>query len=275
MGGFKHTNVGSSTANGEYVEHSQLATLSSDMLIIIAAINASIAAIETVGTAKVFFGNVAPDKFIFIPNSPATLVRADYPDLFDLLVTDSGYVATNFTVTIASPGVVTSAGHGFTGGEIVRLTTTGALPTGLNTTTDYFVKYINANTFNLSLTDGGASIITTGSQSPTHSYLRSDWGLGDGSTTFNIPWIDVGELPVQAAYEKNAGKHTDGIVKTHTHNVSSTIYSVFQTVGGGSEHATIWQGTGTQTNTSTGVSGASAQNLSAGTYAKWILKVLA
>lgn len=73
------------------------------------------------------------------------------------------------TLTIASPCVVTLTGHGFSGGERVSITTTGALPTGLTATSTYFVKYINANTFNLSLTSGGANINTSGTQSGTHT----------------------------------------------------------------------------------------------------------
>ena len=73
------------------------------------------------------------------------------------------------TMTIASPCVVTWTGHGFAGGEEISFTTTGALPTGLTAGTVYFVKFINANTFNVSATSGGANINTSGSQSGVHS----------------------------------------------------------------------------------------------------------
>ena len=62
------------------------------------------------------------------------------------------------TLTLASPGVVTKAGHGFVGGEQVSLSTTGALPTGLVANTTYYVKYIDANKFNLSATLNGTNI---------------------------------------------------------------------------------------------------------------------
>lgn len=73
------------------------------------------------------------------------------------------------TMTIASPCVVTFAGHGFSGGEEIRFTTTGALPTGITANTHYFVNYINVNTFNLAATAGGANINTSGTQSGTHT----------------------------------------------------------------------------------------------------------
>lgn len=121
----------------------------------------------------------------------AAVSRSTYSALFAALVTSAGYTAQTFTVTIAAPAVVTRASHGFVGGERLRLSTTGALPTGLNTSTDYFVIFVDANTFRLASSAAnaiaGTAITTTGSQSGTHSYLRSDWGLGDGSTTFNIP----------------------------------------------------------------------------------------
>lgn len=122
----------------------------------------------------------------------AAISRATYPTLFQKLVTDMAYSLQTFTVTIATPAVVTSAGHGFTGGERLRLSTTGTLPTGLDTATDYFVWYIDANTFRLQTMSNilaGTFVNTSGAQSGTHSYLRSLWGLGDGSTTFNIPDI--------------------------------------------------------------------------------------
>jgi len=73
------------------------------------------------------------------------------------------------TTPIASPGIVTLASHGFSGGEQVRFLTTGTLPTGITAGTVYYVKYINANTFNIATTAGGTSINFTGSTSGTHT----------------------------------------------------------------------------------------------------------
>jgi hypothetical protein len=82
----------------------------------------------------------------------------------------SAATTNTFTVTIASPGVFTKATHGFTGNEKITLKTTGALPTGLLKNTIYYVQVIDANTFNLALTASGSAIVTTGSQSGTHTY---------------------------------------------------------------------------------------------------------
>lgn len=139
-----------------------------------------------VGEIKPVASLTAPAKYLKC--NGAAYLRASYPELFQKLVTDAGFTSQTFTVDIASPAVFTRTAHGFTGGERLRLSTTGTLPTGLNTTTDYFVDPLDANSFRLmTAVIGGTRVTTTGTQSGTHSYLQSWFGLGDGSTTFNVP----------------------------------------------------------------------------------------
>jgi parallel beta-helix repeat protein len=77
------------------------------------------------------------------------------------------------TITIASPGVVTLTGHGLIVNDVVYFTTTGALPTGLAANTPYYVKtVVDANTFQVSATKGGAAINTSGTQSGTHTLVK-------------------------------------------------------------------------------------------------------
>jgi hypothetical protein len=78
-----------------------------------------------------------------------------------------GYTDLTFTVTIASPGVLTTT---LRNGTAVMLNTTGALPTGLVVGTVYYVVGSTGTTCNLSLTFGGAAINTSGSQSGTQSF---------------------------------------------------------------------------------------------------------
>lgn len=86
-----------------------------------------------------------------------------------------------FTVTIASPAVfTTSTAHGFLGNgrEELTLSTTGSLPTGLNTTSKYYVMStgLTSTTFRVSLVPGGTTAVnTSGSQSGTHSYTVSTY----------------------------------------------------------------------------------------------------
>jgi hypothetical protein len=84
-----------------------------------------------------------------------------------------GLAPTSFTVTIASPAVVTSTVSLLDNTPVI-LTNTGypsALPTGLVVGTTYYVKSSTGPTFNLSATPGGAAINTSGSQSGDHYIL--------------------------------------------------------------------------------------------------------
>lgn len=110
--------------------------------------------------------------------------RSTYADLFAAIVPSLG----TFTVTLASPGVFTLVAHALVIGDRVYLTTTGALPTGLSANTIYYVVSTpTADTFTVSAAEGGAAINTTGSQSGVHTLRFCPCGLGDGSTTFNVP----------------------------------------------------------------------------------------
>ena len=81
------------------------------------------------------------------------------------------------TITIAAPGVVTWTAHGFAAGTPIVFTTTGALPTGLTTGTQYYVAASPApttNTFSVTTTKGGGgtAVTTSGSQSG----VQTAWG---------------------------------------------------------------------------------------------------
>lgn len=78
-------------------------------------------------------------------------------------------------MTIASPCVVSFTAHGLTLNDSIQFTTTGALPTGLSASTNYYVisAGLTANSFRISLTLGGAAINTTGSQSGTHTLYKT------------------------------------------------------------------------------------------------------
>jgi len=80
-----------------------------------------------------------------------------------------GTTGTVFTITIASPGVITTT-ISLADGEAVSLLTTGALPTGLTVGTLYYVVNSTGTTFNLAATPGGAAINTSGTQSGIQSF---------------------------------------------------------------------------------------------------------
>ena len=94
------------------------------------------------------------------------------PELNSLLgieATNSGTV----TITIASPAVFGLASHGFSIGDLVVITTTGAIPTGLTAGLRYYVLTTpTSGTFTVAATSGGTVIATTGTQSGTHTVTK-------------------------------------------------------------------------------------------------------
>jgi len=79
-----------------------------------------------------------------------------------------GYQAATVTMTIANPCVV-SATITIPDLTAIVFETSGALPTGLLVGTTYYTRYVSSTTFNLSLTPTGALIISSVSQSGTHT----------------------------------------------------------------------------------------------------------
>jgi hypothetical protein len=107
------------------------------------------------------------------------------------------------TMTIASPCVVTSNGHGYSDGDLVVFTTTGALPTGLTAGTPYFVVSAATNTFRVSATSGGTAINTSGSQSGTHT-LHKYYDVGAlvsySGSNYYCQLASYGNLPTNTTY---------------------------------------------------------------------------
>lgn len=123
----------------------------------------------------------------------AAVSRSTYSTLFGVIVPSLG----TFTVTIATPAVFSLTSHGLVAGDQVYFTTTGALPTGLTANTIYFVisAGLTSSAFEVSATRGGSAINTTGTQSGVHTARFCPYGLGNGSTTFNVPDL-TGRAPI-------------------------------------------------------------------------------
>ena len=79
------------------------------------------------------------------------------------------------SISSANPGVVTKTAHGLNNGDVVTFTTTGTLPGTLSINLPYYVVNKATDTFQLSLTSGGAAIDTSSAAgSGTHSYSAAD-----------------------------------------------------------------------------------------------------
>lgn len=150
------------------------------------------AAKNPVGVVDDYAGITAPTGWLLCDGSAVS--RATYANLFAVLNPSIG----TFTVTIAAPGVITLTAHGLNTGDAMYFTTTGALPTGLAANTRYFAIRIDANTLRVATSYAnavaGTAITTTGSQSGVHTFRRSPYGNGDGTTTFNVPDIRGREI---------------------------------------------------------------------------------
>ena len=96
-----------------------------------------------------------------------------------------GYSPLQVTISIASPGVITlPTGFSIPDGTALTLTSTGALPTGLNIGQVYFVVNSTGGTIELSTSLGGTPITTSGTQSglqyiSTRGVDLADAGDGD------------------------------------------------------------------------------------------------
>lgn len=151
------------------------------------------------GTIVMWPGGTVPSDYLLAEGDAVS--RAGYATLFATLNPTIG----NPTITVATPAVLTLTAHGLQTGQQVYLTTTGALPTGLTENTNYWVVSTGVNTLNLatSLANAMAStpvvIATSGTQSGTHS-LMTTHGVGDGSTTFNLPIVGSPPQPMASGF---------------------------------------------------------------------------
>lgn len=185
--------------------------------------------------------------------------RTTYADLFAYLCPSKG----TFSITIATPGVATLVSHGLQTGDQVYLTTTGALPTGLSANTLYYVIRSTADVFWLATTranaNAGTKIATSGSQSGVHTIRLCPYGLGDGSTTFNVPNIkgcafvavDVSQTEfsnagIQGGEKTHLLTGRESGVQQHLHNISGVNGS---SMGNGSTYPGLSDNTNRTTQT--------------------------
>lgn len=168
-------------------------------------------------TAALFFnGSVVPVNFsnirVQLLNNSATFNAAHTAKS----QVDSGSSAT-ITVTIASPGVVTDTAHGFSADQAVMFRTSGALPTGLVANTYYYVLAagLTTNTYQLATTPGGTAIVTSGSQSGTHTRYSAgayevyghNWPVGG----FTLANVNVSQVAIDDATVNDATFDADDV----------------------------------------------------------------
>lgn len=90
--------------------------------------------------------------------------------------------------------------------------------------------------------------------------IGTTWGVGNGSTTFGMPWFPADYVAGQA--NANVGTQTAGSIIAHSH--PSTIFTYNSTVGAGSGLVNSSGALGALTPTQTMGSAGGASNLAAG-----------
>ncbi len=146
----------------------------------------------TSGTGMVLDYNAAS---IYFHNGVSATHQYYKFDLSAIPSVDKTY--TGVTVTAATPAVVTSASHGYVDNSRIVFTV-GTLPTGLSLNTVYYVRGATTNTFNLSLTTGGANINTTGVAGSGLTIMRA---FGESNDAYVLK---TGNLPALAGVLLNS-----------------------------------------------------------------------
>ena len=162
---------------------------------------ASITATQTLTNKTLTAPKFADGGFIADANGNELIVMDTVTSAVnEVTVSNAASPAVTATMTIAAPAVVTVAATPPSGTPVV-FTSTGTLPTGVVSGTRYFVKYINATTFNIAATTNGTSITTTGTQSGTHTATFTGVPIvaasGDG-TNISVNIASKGSGVVQA-----------------------------------------------------------------------------
>ena len=111
------------------------------------------------------------------PQNTASLVYSVYDNINDKYIQyeeiNLNDIGTISTIEIGSPTVIIQPDHPLQDGDAVKFSTTGSLPTGINTSTIYYVSIANNNAdeFNIYTTSPENLINTTGTQSGVHKVL--------------------------------------------------------------------------------------------------------
>jgi hypothetical protein len=150
--------------------------------------------------------------------------------------------STVVTITIASTAVVTYTTHGLTNGEAIIFSTTGALPTGLTAGTPYYIRSVDANSFNLYDTSahaaaGGATgrVATSGTQSGVHTAMTVGVDKLDYSNKILKPIAETRLIvPLLGAFTT-----FNEFVATHEGSLPTNTSIVFKTSKNGAAFVTL------------------------------------
>lgn len=143
------------------------------------------------------------------------------------------------TFTIASPCVMTWTQSQLPDNTPIRFTTSGALPTGIVAGTIYYVKRLTDSTYNLRSKPDGSPIITSGSQSGTHTAYATRHDVYEAllpSLTSTGSSISGTTLTIGTA---TAGAAAIGMIVSGTGVTENTVITAFGTGTGGAGTYTV------------------------------------
>lgn len=131
---------------------------------------------------------------------------------------------TGTQTAIITPTVISWTGHGRSVGDQVRFTTTGGLPTGFAVSTTYYVNsVISANSFTLSASAGGASILATAVGSGTHTCIL--W-YGTAAVTAATSAITMASFTVEGGLLTPNGSMEVNALFTYPNSGANKVFEI-------------------------------------------------
>jgi hypothetical protein len=121
------------------------------------------------------------------------------------------------SMNASSPGIVNWAAHGLATNNIVKFSSTGALPGGLSDQTVYYAKVIDKDSFNLTLTVNGSPMAFGAGQSGLITATASD-NYNKPPLTNPSYWLDAGST--------NKWALLDGSIESQTTNMDVVALSI-------------------------------------------------
>lgn len=100
---------------------------------------------------------------------------------------------------VLQSGVMYCPAHGLQANETVKLATSDTLPAGYDTSTTYYVRNPTGDTFELSLTNGGAKVDTSDAGTGQHEFKRTVAGLYRSTTGVTGTFSHVAGSPATAS----------------------------------------------------------------------------
>jgi hypothetical protein len=182
--------------------------------------------VNDLGTAS--FNYTAPQNTVSLVYSVYDNTNDEYIQYEEIIFPeDPGTIS---TISIASPAVITQEAHEHVSGEAIKFSTTGSLPTGIDTNTIYYtLETQNSNEFNIYTTSPNTPINTSGTQSGVHKHIHQ------GGTAYTITLnSDVCKydrslvIEIQSIQVNGYSTDTIDVTIKRPYATYSEIYSYFQ-----------------------------------------------